>query len=143
MLLACEGRISELSTRAAAYYATAMRSTLRQLERCFPAGRRAGLGVRWNEPDGGFFLSMRVPFRADDAALTRSAEEFGVIWTPMSYFHLDGGGSHSIRLSVSYLSDSDITEGIARLARFIEAEAKIATASGIDAVQVPSLNGRR
>jgi (S)-3,5-dihydroxyphenylglycine transaminase len=123
MLLACQGRISELNTETAGYYATAMRSTLRQLERCFPADRQPALGVRWNTPDGGFFLSMRVPFRADNAALARSAEEFGVIWTPMSYFYPDGGGEDSIRLSVSYLSEEEITEGIARLARFVEAEA--------------------
>src|SRR5437773_5019013 len=87
MLLACEGRLSDLNTRQAAYYSNALRATLRQLDRCFPAQKRAGLGVRWNEPDGGFFLTMRVPFRADNAALTRSAEDFGVIWTPMSYFY--------------------------------------------------------
>ena len=38
-------------------------------------------------PSGGFFLTMHVPFRADNAALARSAEDFGVIWTPMSYFY--------------------------------------------------------
>jgi (S)-3,5-dihydroxyphenylglycine transaminase len=123
MLLACQGRVSELNTEMAGYYATAMQSTLRQLDRCFPADRRAALGVRWNTPDGGFFLSMRVPFRADNAALTRSAEEFGVIWTPMSYFYPGGGGEDSIRLSVSYLSEEEINDGITRLARFIEAEA--------------------
>jgi (S)-3,5-dihydroxyphenylglycine transaminase len=121
MLLACQGRISELNTETTRYYAHAMRSTLRQLERRFPAGWQAR-GVRWNTPDGGFFLTVRVPFRADNAALARSAEEFGVIWTPMSYFHPDGGGEHGIRLSVSYLSDEQITEGISRLARFVEAE---------------------
>jgi (S)-3,5-dihydroxyphenylglycine transaminase len=80
--------------------------------------------VRWNEPDGGFFLAMHVPFRADNAALARSAEDFGVIWTPMSYFYPQGGGDYSLRLSVSYLSEEDITEGITRLASFIEAETK-------------------
>jgi len=123
MLLACQGRISELNAETAGYYANAMRSTLRQLGRCFPADRRAALGVRWNTPDGGFFLTMRVPFRADNTALARSAEEFGVIWTPMSYFYPGGGGEYSIRLSVSYLSEEEITEGIIRLARFTEAEA--------------------
>jgi (S)-3,5-dihydroxyphenylglycine transaminase len=122
MLLACEGRISELNVRQAAYYAHAMRSTLRQLDLCFPAGKRNALGVRWNEPDGGFFLSMHVPFRADNAALARSAEEFGVIWTPMAYFYPHGGGDYSLRLSVSYLSEEEITNGISRLASFIEAE---------------------
>jgi (S)-3,5-dihydroxyphenylglycine transaminase len=125
MLLACDGRLSELNTETAGYYGNAMRSTLRQLERCFPVDRRAALGVRWNTPDGGFFLTMRVPFRADNAALARSAEEFRVIWTPMSYFYPggEGGGEYTIRLSVSYLSEGEITEGIIRLARFIEAEA--------------------
>jgi (S)-3,5-dihydroxyphenylglycine transaminase len=124
MLLACDGRISELNTQQAAYYAQAMRSTLRQLALCFPATKRDALGVRWNEPDGGFFLTMRVPFHADNAALTRSAEDFGVIWTPMSYFYPQGGGDRRLRLSVSYLSEEDITNGINRLASFIEAEAK-------------------
>jgi (S)-3,5-dihydroxyphenylglycine transaminase len=122
MLLACEGRISEMNTRQAAYYANAMRATLRQLDRCFPPAKRDALGVRWNEPDGGFFLTMRVPFRADNAALARSAEDFGVIWTPVSYFYPQGGGDYSLRLSVSYLSEEEITEGITRLASFIEAE---------------------
>ncbi len=61
-------------------------------------------------------------FIADNSALTRSAEEFAVIWTPMSYFHPHGGGERSIRLSTSYLSQAEIEEGIARLARFMESE---------------------
>jgi len=127
MLLACQGRLSELNREPAAYYADAMRATLRQLDQCFPAERRADLGVRWNEPDGGFFLTMRVPFPADNAALARSAEDFDVVWTPMSYFYPHGGGDRSIRLSVSYLTLEDITEGITRLARFIEAESSRST----------------
>jgi (S)-3,5-dihydroxyphenylglycine transaminase len=123
MLLACQGRVSQHSEAAAARYANAMRATLEQLDRCFPAERRAALGLRWNEPGGGFFLTLRVPFAAGNAALVRSAEDFGVIWTPMSYFHPHGGGDRSIRLSVSYLSQEEIAEGTARLAAFIEAEA--------------------
>ena len=123
MLLACQGRVSELNMEAAAYYANAMKATLRQLDQCFPAKRRAALGVRWNEPDGGFFLALHVPFVAGNEALARSAEDFGVIWTPMSYFYPHGGGDRSIRLSVSCLSEEDITEGISRLGRFVEAEA--------------------
>jgi (S)-3,5-dihydroxyphenylglycine transaminase len=65
---------------------------------------------------------MKVPFLANNESLERSAEDFGVIWTPMSYFYPDGGGENSIRLSVSYLTGDDIVEGIARLARFVKAE---------------------
>ncbi|MEV0384942.1 aminotransferase class I/II-fold pyridoxal phosphate-dependent enzyme [Nonomuraea sp. NPDC050643] len=121
MLLAAGGRTAELNTETAAYYGDAMRVTLRELAACFPDGE--ALGVSWNEPSGGFFLTVRVPFRADNDALFRSAEEFGVIWTPMSYFYPQGGGDHAIRLSVSYLPHSLIAEGCARLARFVRAQA--------------------
>jgi (S)-3,5-dihydroxyphenylglycine transaminase len=131
VLIGCQGRISELNSETSTYYARTMQSVLRQLESCFPVGRREVLRVRWNQPNGGFFLTLRVPFVADDAALARSAEDFGVIWTPMSYFHTDGGGSRSIRLSVSYLTQEDITEGISRLARFIESESAAGTVGGL------------
>ncbi|WP_405969981.1 aminotransferase class I/II-fold pyridoxal phosphate-dependent enzyme [Streptomyces sp. NBC_00988] len=121
-LLAGDGRISEMNAEPAAYYGNAMRTTLRNLDARLPADRRAALGVRWNEPTGGFFLTVHVPFRADNAALTRSAQEFGVIWTPMNYFYPQGGGHQALRLSTSYLTTADIEEGTARLARFIEAQ---------------------
>jgi (S)-3,5-dihydroxyphenylglycine transaminase len=123
MLLSVQGHASRLNTATAAYYADAMLTVVRELDRCFPAADREALGVRWNEPTGGFFLSVTLPFRADDAALVRSAENYGVVWTPMSYFYPEGGGEHSLRLSVSCLTQADIVEGVARLARFVRAEA--------------------
>ncbi|WP_374329017.1 PLP-dependent aminotransferase family protein [Streptomyces sp. PSKA30] len=122
-LLAADGRISVLNEAPAAYYGDAMQTTLRNLNARLPAARRAALGVRWNEPTGGFFVTVHVPFRADNAALTRSAQEFGVIWTPMNYFYPQGGGHQALRLSTSYLTTADIEEGTARLARFIEIQA--------------------
>ncbi|MFB8168386.1 aminotransferase class I/II-fold pyridoxal phosphate-dependent enzyme [Kitasatospora purpeofusca] len=126
MLLAADGRTSELNRETAAYYGDAMRVTLEELAKQFPAAEREALGVRWNEPTGGFFLSLTVPFRADNAALIRSAEDFGVIWTPMSYFYPDGGGEHAVRLSVSYLTHQQIADGTARLAAFIRSRPRTA-----------------
>ncbi|MER5642229.1 aminotransferase class I/II-fold pyridoxal phosphate-dependent enzyme [Kitasatospora sp. NPDC002227] len=126
MLLAADGRTSELNGETAAYYGQAMRVTLEELAKQFPAAEREALGVRWNEPTGGFFLSLTVPFQADNAALIRSAEEFGVIWTPMSYFYPDGGGEHALRLSVSYLTHEEIAEGMERLAQFIKSQSRTA-----------------
>ncbi|MER7046597.1 aminotransferase class I/II-fold pyridoxal phosphate-dependent enzyme [Streptomyces jumonjinensis] len=120
-LLSARGRLSELNARPAEYYGDAMRATLRELDRNLPAERRAELGVGWNEPTGGFFLTVHVPFPADNETLTRSAQEFGVLWTPMKYFYPQAGGDHAIRLSTSYLTPAEITEGTARLARFITA----------------------
>ncbi|MFJ7280382.1 aminotransferase class I/II-fold pyridoxal phosphate-dependent enzyme [Kitasatospora sp. NPDC098663] len=124
MLLAGEGRLAEINTEATAHYEGAMRVTLKALDEHLPEPRRSVLGVRWNKPSGGFFLTLNVPFRADNEALTRSAEEFGVIWTPMSYFYPLGGGEHAIRLSTSYPTHAELEEGVARLARFIESESR-------------------
>jgi (S)-3,5-dihydroxyphenylglycine transaminase len=121
-LLACGGRISELNAKPASYYGDAMQATLQQLDRHLPAERRARLGVRWNSPSGGFFLNVQVSFDADEAALTRAARNFGVIWTPMRYFYPSGGGHRTMRLSTSYLAPAEIDEGVARLAAFIAAE---------------------
>ncbi|MEW1775031.1 PLP-dependent aminotransferase family protein [Streptomyces sp. NPDC086777] len=129
MLLAGGGQAAGLNTEASAFYQEAMRSTLRHLERRFPPTVREALHVRWNEPSGGFFLTVRVPFRADNEALARSAQDFGVIWTPMSYFYPQGGGDFSIRLSTSYLTQQDIGEGVERLGDHIEHEARNARAA--------------
>ncbi|WP_405798404.1 PLP-dependent aminotransferase family protein [Streptomyces sp. NBC_01506] len=121
-LLGAQGRLSRLNVRAAAHYGDAMRETLRQLDARLPAERRARLGVSWNEPTGGFFLTMRVPFLVDNAQLVTSAQDFGVIWTPMSHFCPGTGGHHGIRLSISYLTPAEIEEGTARLVRFVETQ---------------------
>lgn len=121
-LLAADGRVADLNAGPAAHYGESMRLVLEQLDRRFPAARRNELGVTWNHPSGGFFLTVTVPFCADNDALARSAEQFGVLWTPMSYFYPGGGGDFGIRLSTSYLTVEEIDEGTARLARFIEAE---------------------
>lgn len=76
-------------------------------------------GVGWRVPDGGYFLVMTVPFAADEAALSRSGHDHGVLWTPMSFFYPDGGGSHQLRLSCSYLEVDQIHEGVRRLAAFL------------------------
>jgi (S)-3,5-dihydroxyphenylglycine transaminase len=124
ILLSCQGQLSQFNMESAIYYSDAMQKTLEQLDSRFPSERRAKSGITWNKPDGGFFLTMRVPFIAGNEALVRSAEDFGVIWTPMSYFYSHGGGEHSLRLSVSYLPQEEIPEGINRLDRFIQAESR-------------------
>ncbi|MGH3683141.1 MAG: PLP-dependent aminotransferase family protein, partial [Natronosporangium sp.] len=122
VLLGSGGGLATRAARAAAHYRDGLATLRRELERHFPARRRDRLAVDWNRPEGGFFLSLRVPFRADDAALARCASDHGVIWTPMSYFHPRGGGDDVMRLSCSNLTRPEIEEGVARLARFITDE---------------------
>lgn len=66
---------------------------------------------------------MTVPFLADTKALEHSARNFGVLWTPMSDFYLDGGGSTQLRLSCNALTPEQIKDGVGRLAAFITGQA--------------------
>jgi (S)-3,5-dihydroxyphenylglycine transaminase len=77
------------------------------------------LGVRWSVPDGGFFVVMDVPFTADEEALVKCARDYGVLWTPMQSFYLDGGGSRRLRLSCSAVRPAEIADGVRRLAAFV------------------------
>ncbi|MGD0553699.1 MAG: hypothetical protein ABSA93_01835 [Streptosporangiaceae bacterium] len=86
---------------------------------CFPAELRSELEISWNYPDGGFFTVLTVPFTVDQAALEISARDYGVLWTPMSGFFVDGGGQDQLRISSSYLEPEKMPEGVARLAAFI------------------------
>ncbi|MCG8915953.1 PLP-dependent aminotransferase family protein [Actinokineospora sp. PR83] len=108
-------RLREANAEGIAFYRRNMALLLAELGRHFPPGS----GVRWNTPAGGFFAVLTVPFAADAAALEVSAREFGVLWTPMDAFHLDGGGRDRLRLSCSYVDPEELVEGVRRLAAFI------------------------
>ncbi len=99
-----------------AFYRRNLAALMTALASAFPAGS----GVRWNRPDGGFFAVLDVPVRADENLLELSAREYGVLWTPMSFFYAGSGGANAIRLSASYLDADTITEGVHRLARLIK-----------------------
>ncbi|HEX6075573.1 MAG TPA: PLP-dependent aminotransferase family protein [Micromonosporaceae bacterium] len=102
-----------------AVYIERLDAVLQSLAEHFPPDQYARHRVRWNVPRGGFFLTLEVGFTADLDAMERSARDYGVIWSPMSLFYVDGGGDHVLRLGFSNLAPDDIREGIARLARFI------------------------
>ncbi|MFE6865739.1 PLP-dependent aminotransferase family protein [Kitasatospora sp. NPDC057692] len=122
MLLTHDCRLRAANAPATAHYAAGMDVLLAELERCFPAADRAGLGLSWNVPEGGFFAVLTVAFAADDAAMERCAREFGVLWTPMAPFYPAGGGEQRLRLSISSLTPERIAAGVARLADFVRAE---------------------
>ncbi|QKW23070.1 PLP-dependent aminotransferase family protein [Kitasatospora sp. NA04385] len=124
MLLRHDCRLRAANAPARAHYAANLAVLLRELERHFPAAERERLGVSWNEPEGGFFAVLQVPFTADEAAMERCAREHGVLWTPMAPFYPAGGGERRLRLSISALSPQQIETGVARLADFVRAAAR-------------------
>lgn len=98
------------------FYRENLRTLLASLERHFPDG-----SVRWNSPNGGFFVVVDVPVDASEELLEVSAREHGVLWTPMRFFYLGGGGSHAIRLSCSALDTAQVEEGVRRFAGLLRA----------------------
>jgi (S)-3,5-dihydroxyphenylglycine transaminase len=119
MLLANDCRLREANSDAIDFYRTNLQTLLDELDAQLPPSVCETLGITWNRPDGGFFVVMSVPFEADDAALERAARGYGVLWTPMNYFHLDKSGAAQLRLSCSALTPSQIRDGVARLVAFV------------------------
>jgi (S)-3,5-dihydroxyphenylglycine transaminase len=77
-------------------------------------------GISWNEPDGGFFIRMTVPFEITPERIYACAKEFNVIFCPMKYFYLDKGGECELRLTFSNLSLDTIDEGVRQLAGYFK-----------------------
>jgi len=75
--------------------------------------------VQWNHPNGGFFLTMKLPFPFGQDELKRCACDYGVIVCPMRFFTLGQDRECQIRLSFSYVDEEQIDEGVNRLAHFI------------------------
>jgi (S)-3,5-dihydroxyphenylglycine transaminase len=92
---------------------------LAALERHFPSSAAWCAGVRWNRPGGGFFLSLTLPFTVSEADLLCSAQDYAVLWTPMSYFYLGRDACDEIRLSFSYVTPAEVESGVAALARWV------------------------
>jgi (S)-3,5-dihydroxyphenylglycine transaminase len=103
-------------------YRDNMAYLLGALERHIPNQNGQQPQVGWNRPAGGFFVRMRLPVAADMALLDYCAAHYGVLWTPMSFFHLGDGGRAELRLSCSYLTLEQIEEGVRRLAAFLRDE---------------------
>jgi (S)-3,5-dihydroxyphenylglycine transaminase len=119
MLLRHDGSLATLGAARGQIYRRNLSLLLAALDRQLVGLRGRSSRVTWNRPVGGFFVRLRLPVEADGKLLEVSASEYGVLWTPMALFHLDGAGRDEIRLSCSYLDPGQIDEGVSRLAAFI------------------------
>nr|WP_328922011.1 PLP-dependent aminotransferase family protein [Streptomyces jietaisiensis] len=120
MLLEHGGSLARRCRARSALYRRNLALLLGGLDRLTEQGLPPG--IRWNRPAGGFFVRMRLPVPADDALLARSADAYGVLWTPMAHFHQGPGGTDVLRLSCSYLTPEQITTGVRRLGAFLKGE---------------------
>jgi len=88
---------------------------LRALER-----RLAGRAT-WSRPAGGMFLLFRLPAGQSATALLSKALDQGVAYVPGAPFFPAGGGEETMRLNFVSPPLADIDDGVARLAKAIEA----------------------
>jgi (S)-3,5-dihydroxyphenylglycine transaminase len=102
-----------------AHYREKRDALLVAMERHFSAAPKAPSGVRWNTPEGGFFVTVHVPFEFTMSMVEECAATAGVIIAPMSLFAFSAAHYRAIRLSFSAVALADIDEGVARLASFV------------------------
>ncbi len=77
--------------------------------------RRHIPGVRFTEPDGGYFLWVDLPEDIDVDRLAPAAAQRGVAVVKGTDFLLEGG-HHSLRLAYSAVTADQVEEGVRRLA---------------------------
>jgi len=90
-----------------------------------PAVAPWAAGIQWNVPQGGFFVTVQVPFTITREDVITCAEQYGVLFTPMSFFYFDEGGHNQIRLAFSYLRDEQVSTAIERLALFLKSKVPV------------------
>ena len=75
--------------------------------------------IFWNRPEGGFFLTVDLPFVFDADAVDECANDEGVIVMPMAFFALDRSQDRRIRLAFSAVGPEQIAAGVDALGRYI------------------------
>ncbi|GAB3946318.1 PLP-dependent aminotransferase family protein [Kribbella albertanoniae] len=121
-LLDCDFSLTAANQREREIYADNLRVLTDGLAARFPGGE-----ISWTVPSGGFFVVVTVPFAVDDALLTKSAREYGVLWTPMSHFYDTDAPVNALRLSCSAVTPAELQVGLDRLAAFITDQLVLST----------------
>lgn len=115
ILLEAGGSLRPLMAEKLPFY----RSNRDRMLACLEAELDGVAGVSWNRPEGGFFLTVTLPFDFTEDRLTACARDHGVIVCPMSFFSLTAGRVRQVRLSFSYVTEEQIEEGVRRFAGFV------------------------
>jgi 2-aminoadipate transaminase len=107
-----------------------MKATIEKAIECYRPKRDAMLkaleefmpeGVKWSNPKGGMFLWLTLPEHIDTKEIFMTAIEHDVAYVIGRPFHCDNSGGNTMRLSYSFPSIDQISEGIKRLANAIKA----------------------
>jgi 2-aminoadipate transaminase len=107
------GHLDRNLVGARALYRSRAETMLRALEEHMPDG------VRWTRPRGGFFVWLTAGADVDARELSAAATRLGVAYVPGTPFFTEVTGHNCFRLAYSRATESDITEGIRRLATLL------------------------
>lgn len=100
---------------------------IEELDKAFSDWRGA---VSWNCPQGGFFLSLTLPFEFGQREVLECCDRFQVIPMPMQFFALDGSRRNQVRMAFSNIDPQTIATGIGRFARFVRERAQRPAGAG-------------
>jgi DNA-binding transcriptional MocR family regulator len=75
--------------------------------------------AKWDVPLGGMFIWVRLPAGFDGEDLNVAARQSGVLYSRGEWFHSDGSGANTLRLTYSGVSEEQIATGLATLGRLI------------------------
>ncbi len=108
------GRFDDHVLKMRGVYRHRMEVLLQSLKRMMPDG------VRWSQPAGGFSLLLELPKGYSSVALLLSAIDKGVSFLPAPLFDIDQRYVNCLRISVAWVDENEIKEGIELLADTIE-----------------------
>lgn len=95
-----------------------LQQMLSALEEAFPTDVYPD--VKWNRPQGGYFLVLHLPFYFGLVEMEECAEKYGVIVTPISMFSLSNAPRSDVRLSFTNVSPELICKGISKFAEYVK-----------------------
>lgn len=80
-----------------------------------------GTPLIWHEPEGGFFVFIKVPFSLSADDLIHCVENYQVTFMPVSYFSItEQQKMNGIRLAFSYYEPEAIEKGTRQFCKFIK-----------------------
>jgi len=107
--VAADGWLDQHIAVLNANYAQKCQAMLETIAQSFPSD------VRYNRPQGGFFVYVYLPNDLPVSLLLPAAIANGVSFLPGTTCYADGQGTHEIRLAFSFQSRERIIDGIQRL----------------------------
>jgi (S)-3,5-dihydroxyphenylglycine transaminase len=116
VLLSEQCKLSRRIAPAIEFYRKNRDTMLQSLERSFQRVRDV---VSWNRPEGGFFLTVTLPFSFTKPEAQICAQRYGVLVMPLSFFALIDDQDNRVRLAFSNTTPARIQDGIERFSRFV------------------------